>query len=171
MRLLLDLDAKDYTDSDNSFMIRKAARAIILKNGKISMAHSSVYDFFKFPGGGVKRDETIEEALIREVKEETGLIVKPESIKEYGYVLEKYKMKDLPNSIYTQYSYYYFCDVEDEIKEQHLDEYENDYGFELSVTSVEEAYLRNKYYNEHSGMLRYIKREELVLELLKNEKK
>ncbi len=56
--------------------------AIIIKNGKILMnlrhdPHSPQYDNkWEFPGGGIQQGETVEEALQREVKEETGYTVK-----------------------------------------------------------------------------------------------
>ena len=41
---------------------------------------------YKFPGGGIEKNESNIDALIRETKEEAGLVVIKDSIKEYGYV-------------------------------------------------------------------------------------
>jgi len=49
------------------------------------MVRSQKYGEYKFPGGGIERNETHAEALIREVMEETGYRLLPESINEYGY--------------------------------------------------------------------------------------
>ncbi len=50
----------------------------IVKDGKILLVRRSVDDFlggfYELPGGGVVDGETIEEAAMREVKEETGLV-------------------------------------------------------------------------------------------------
>ncbi len=56
---------------------RKRASAIIIKNNKILLIHRLKYglDYFVFPGGRVEESETPEEAVKREVMEETGLTV------------------------------------------------------------------------------------------------
>ena len=41
---------------------------------------------YKFPGGDIEDGESHLDTLIRETKEETGLIIKPNSIKECGFI-------------------------------------------------------------------------------------
>lgn len=55
----------------------KAARAIILKDDKILVMHRNKHgsEYYTLVGGRVNENETPEQALIREVKEETGLDV------------------------------------------------------------------------------------------------
>lgn len=53
---------------------RPSIYAVIIKNGKILL--SPVWDGYDFPGGGIEKGETLDEALEREVKEETGLKAK-----------------------------------------------------------------------------------------------
>lgn len=51
---------------------------------------------YKFPGGGMEEGETLEDTLIREMLEETGYKVKPDSIREFLKVKERRKgMKEL----------------------------------------------------------------------------
>ena len=90
MKLLFEIDKKNY-DNDGKAFIRPSARAIIIKDNKIYMVHSLLYDYYKFPGGGIEHDESNIDALIRETKEEAGLMVIKDSIKEYGYVHRKHK--------------------------------------------------------------------------------
>ena len=85
MRLLFEMDKKDYAQCTHSF-VRDSARSIILHDGKVAMIHSLKYDYYKFPGGGIENGENPVEAMIRETREEAGLVVRPETIKEYGYV-------------------------------------------------------------------------------------
>ena len=61
-------------------MIRNSAKALILKDGKLllnSHLTSAGEEYFDLPGGGQHVYETMEEAVIREVLEETGLTVEP----------------------------------------------------------------------------------------------
>lgn len=85
MRLLFEMDKKDYEYCTHRF-VRNSARSIIIRDGKIAMIHSLKYDYYKFPGGGIENGENPVEAMIRETREEAGLVVKPETVKEYGYV-------------------------------------------------------------------------------------
>ena len=58
--------------------MRKRATGIIIENGKILLIERMKYgqNYFMLPGGGLEENETIEKALIREIKEELCLDVK-----------------------------------------------------------------------------------------------
>lgn len=136
MRLLFELDKKDY-DPNGSRFVRPSVRGIIIKDGKVAMIHSQKYNYYKFPGGGMEKNEDHISTLLREVKEEAGLSVIPESVKEYGMVrrLQKGEKED----IFVQENYYYICDVEEEIEEQKLDDYEEEEAFTLEYVTPEFA--------------------------------
>ena len=55
----------------------KATRAIIIEGGKLLVMHRNKYgsQYYTLVGGRVKDNETLEQGLVREVKEETGLDV------------------------------------------------------------------------------------------------
>ena len=55
----------------------KAARAIIIEDNKILVMHRKKYgsEYFTLVGGWANENETIEHALAREIKEETGMDV------------------------------------------------------------------------------------------------
>lgn len=54
-----------------------AVGALITKVNKVLLHHRTDYDMWDLPSGGMKKGETIFQALKREVKEETGLNIKP----------------------------------------------------------------------------------------------
>ncbi|NLL40203.1 MAG: NUDIX domain-containing protein [Clostridiales bacterium] len=73
------IDYKNYT-SFYTCSKRKAARAIISRGNKYLLIYK--YGGLQFPGG-IENGEKPEEALVREVMEETGLHVLKDSIKKY----------------------------------------------------------------------------------------
>lgn len=62
--------------------IRNSAKALIIKEGKmlVSKINDNGDVFYIMPGGGQEPEETLEEAVKREVEEEFGIIVKPQSL-------------------------------------------------------------------------------------------
>ena len=56
----------------------KRVCAVIIKNNKILLMRrvKRGQEYFVFPGGGIEQDESIEDAIIREVKEELSLDAK-----------------------------------------------------------------------------------------------
>ena len=165
MRLLFVTDLKNYDKNGKAFK-RPSARAIIMKDNKIYMVHSLVYDYYKFPGGGIEKDESNIDALIRETAEEAGLVVIKDSIKEYGYVHRIQKAKDPGYSMFIQDNFYYLCDVEDRKINQNLDDYENFEKFTLELVDPGIAININRNKEHGPKDLDMIEREAKVLELL-----
>lgn len=68
-------------------MSTQIADVIIVKNDKVLLVQQrkeSAYGLWSFPGGHIEKDETLEEAVIREVREELGVdLLKPEYQKTY----------------------------------------------------------------------------------------
>ena len=168
MERLFEIDLHDYELGDSVFS-RPSARGIIFDDcGRIALVYSQKEKYYKFPGGGIHADEDKIEALIREVQEETGLIVIPESIEEFGSVLRRQKSNKSPNTIFEQENFYYLCKVENILTEQNLDEYEAEAGFVLRFVHLDEAIDTNlKYKTEDYFNEIMIKRETKLLQLIK----
>ena len=160
------IDTKDYNINGKAF-IRPSARSIIIQNNKVAMVHSVKYDYYKFPGGGIENGECHTDALIRETLEEAGLMIIPDSIREYGYVhrIQKGHKED----IFIQDNYYYFCDVTSTIVPQHLDDYESEENFTLNYVDPITAISTNREKSHGEKDLNMIERESRVLELLMND--
>lgn len=168
MKQLFEIDLKDY-EADYSVFRRPSARAIILKNNMIALVYSEKEKYYKFPGGGIKENEDRISALIREVREEVGLIVMPETISEFGSVMRRQKSNVVENTIFEQENFYYFCDCEDKAYEQNLDDYEKEAEFVLRYVSIDEAILTNSLYRSDDYFNEImVKREMKVLELIKS---
>ena len=144
MRTIQIFDDANYDASWAKFK-RDSARGIIFIDGKLLMVKNQKYGEYKFPGGGIDPGETNTDALIREVKEETGYVLIKESIQEYGktLVLRKGLGKD---EIFEQESFYYTCKVsEHNISEPTPDSgYETEFGYAPILVSPGDAIAANE---------------------------
>jgi len=129
MRTLFTIDCKDY-DPNLPRLARPSVRAILLRGDTVAMVYSRRHRYYKFPGGGIEPGESQLAALLREVREESGLTVLPDSVKEYGCVLRMLLSNDRQH-IFTQQNYYYLCDAEPTAGRQSLDAYEAAEGYTL----------------------------------------
>ena len=123
MRELFRMDRQNYNPEGKVYR-RPSARAVILKDGKVLLNYVKKFDCYEFPGGGIESGETPEQAVCREVAEETGRIVIPESVREFGIVIRRQQDSNDPDGIFEQENYYYFCDVTDERVPRKPDEHE-----------------------------------------------
>ena len=81
---------------------RTGSRGVILRDGSILLSHEVSAGNWMIPGGGTEPGETPEACCVREIEEETGLIVRPlypfltlnEYYEEYRYI-----------------SYYFVCEI------------------------------------------------------------
>lgn len=147
MRELFTIDLKDY-NPEAEVRKRPSARAIIIKSDRIALVYAANKGYFKFPGGGIKADETPVDALIRETREEAGLEVIPESIREFGIVNRRQKASK-GEYVFEQVNYYYYCDVTGKKGAQNLDDYEAEDGFRLEFVRIEEAIKANMHFVKH----------------------
>lgn len=55
--------------------VRIACRGIVIKNGMILLSHNRKHDLYMIPGGGLEEYESDDECVVRELSEETGMII------------------------------------------------------------------------------------------------
>jgi 8-oxo-dGTP pyrophosphatase MutT (NUDIX family) len=146
---------------------REAVRAIIFDQGKLFMVFSRKNGDYKFPGGGVKKGEDVQEALLREIKEESG--VEHVSIgPAFGVVIEYDLPLEEEYDLFKMTSRYFLCSIGTMIGQQRLDHYEQDLGFTPCWVPIEVALRTNRklLYDKSSEMPRWVRRETFILELL-----
>lgn len=173
MKKLFTIDLKNYCDDWQHFR-RDSARAIIHAGAdKLALVYAKNLGYYKFPGGGIHEGEDKIAALAREVQEEVGLVLVPESVGEFGVTSRNQKSGLAENTIFVQDNFYYECAVECneagnlKIISQNLDAYEDEAGFELRIVSVKEAVLANRQYRDTSDFnIAMIARDTRVLEML-----
>lgn len=130
------------SDSIGNINFREAVRGIIIKDKKILMVHSKNQDY-KFPGGGIKKDEGHMNALAREIEEETGYICSKIN-EQVGIVTERSKDRYVNNRVFKMISYYYFAEVLNKKRSQKLDPYEAELEFKPEWVTLEEAIDNNE---------------------------
>ena len=81
---------------------RAGSRAVVVRDGMILLSHEVNSGWWLVPGGGEEEGETPEECCVREVEEETGLIVKP--LQQFLTMYEYYEE-------YRYISNYFICEV------------------------------------------------------------
>ena len=173
MRQLFDIDSKNY-DPNSPKHYRPSVRGIILDGkGNIAMVYSKKFNYYKFPGGGIEGNETHLQTLEREVKEEAGMTLIPESVKEFGeVVITQGKEVGGEKVIFIQHNYYYTCEVEDLIGEQNLDDDEAEAEYELQFVPLDQAIRVNAEFQTSNPLIKkeMVERERRVLEIIKEEK-
>ena len=141
MRFNKTFEIDKVSESIGNVNFREAVRGIIIKDNKILMVHSKNRDY-KFPGGGIKKDEGYTEALKREVEEETGYICSKIN-EQIGIITEKSKDRHFNDGIFKMISYYYFAEVSNKRKPQKLDPYEAKLGFKPEWVNIDDAINNN----------------------------
>lgn len=115
-----------------SYRLRRAARAVLMDGQQVALMHSKKYHYHKLPGGGMDEGETIQHALKREVKEETGCTI--QQIKPLGLVIEYRDHFEL-----LQLSYCFLTRVKKKGKKNELTEKEKKEEFEVQWMPLSKA--------------------------------
>ncbi len=94
--------------------VQFAQKALIIKDRKLLIIRKSTKDSnnpnkWEIPGGRKQKNETLDEQIIREVKEETSLIIKPKDIFDMWQFSIPLNDKDI-----TVIAVARFCDVVDD---------------------------------------------------------
>ena len=117
--------------------VTRVKALLINSSGKILLAHNN--NTYQFPGGHVDDNESRDQCIIREIKEETGIdvIVKePPFLKIVTYDYDYFgRGKKVLNTIYY---YVFYTDEEPNIDETHYDELELETDFNLFYINIDE---------------------------------
>ncbi len=85
--------------------IRCASKAIIIENGAILLNRCKGEDgdiYYDLPGGGQKQYESMEQTVVREVKEETGYEV---SVERFVALAEEINVNEEYRKLYPEYTH------------------------------------------------------------------
>lgn len=141
MKLLKVIDQNDY-DKTLPEHERFCVRGIVEKEGRIATQKGKRGDY-KILGGGIEPGENHAIALAREIREEAGLIMIQDSIREAGEIEELHKDLYGEENIYHCHTYFYYVEIEDWTVEPQLTESEIAKGYELAWATPEEIICAN----------------------------
>jgi 8-oxo-dGTP pyrophosphatase MutT (NUDIX family) len=166
MRILTEIHRCEGINTTSKTINRTAVRAVIQRGRELLMVYSANVGDYKFPGGGVDTDESHEQALARELREECGAtLLSMDS--ELGAII-KYKFaKDEDFDVFKMTSHYYRCSIKDGFAEQKLDDYEADLGFKPMWVDADEAIKANKTLLNSINPPEWLRREIFALEYIK----
>jgi 8-oxo-dGTP diphosphatase len=114
----VDKDGNQFEVPVLDLQMRPSVYGVIISDGKVLLVRQ--WDGYDFPGGGIDLGETIEEALVREVKEESGMDVVVGEIIACENSFFKTNKGEYLHSVLL----YYTCEV---------------VGGELSIDGIDEA--------------------------------
>ena len=115
--------------TDPPLKIREAGRGIVVENNKILLTHELNTGVYMSPGGGLEENETLSDCCVRELREETGVEVKP--IRQFLRIKEY-----CPECLYV--SNYFICEKTGECS-QSLTEIEVEHGAVPEWMEIEKA--------------------------------
>ena len=139
--LVEELINEDNLDKSDINKFIKRPRAIIINSkNEALIGYASLTTHFEFPGGHLEGDETLDEALIREVKEETGIDLSNDRF--YPFFHLQYLCKDFPEEgVNTSIEFFYYVVYTDKkvnMANAHLDTNEVNERFAASFIPIQE---------------------------------
>ena len=142
---IIDIVGDNYLGKWNK--TRTACRGIVIENSEILLSYESVTGQWMIPGGGLEENESEADCCIREVAEETGILVNAsECLLEIDEYYENWKL----------ISKYFICKVKGTTNTK-LTERERNVGMEarwLSVDNAKNIFSKHASYTETDEMRR-----------------
>ncbi|OOE86823.1 NUDIX hydrolase [Salinivibrio sharmensis] len=145
---------------------RNAARAIALDGDEILLMYTARYDDYSLPGGGMDEGETPEQAMIRELEEETGA-QHIRDIRPFGCFEEYRPWYRDGADVMHMFSYCFYCQVDRELGTPTFEHYEIHNGMRPVWVSLDHAIAHNKAVMANSEKAgQSLVRETMLLEMI-----
>ncbi len=154
---------------NTSVFSRYAVRSVAIKDNTILTIYSSTNGDYSLPGGGVELGESYQDALKREVKEETGYeVIRIKELYVELKEIHRSKFREDNAEYFENNSYYYLVDVSEERGEQMLTESEIREGLEVRWEKIDFIIKNNHELMNTNQYPRWVIRETKVFEYIKD---
>ncbi|ODP96158.1 MULTISPECIES: NUDIX hydrolase [Salinivibrio] len=151
---------------DKAIIKRNAARAIALDGDEILLMYTARYDDYSLPGGGMDEGETPEQAMIRELEEETGA-QQIRDIRPFGCFEEYRPWYRDGADVMHMLSYCFYCRVDRDLGTPTFEHYEINNGMRPVWVSIDHAIAHNKAVMANSEKAgQSLVRETMLLEMI-----
>ncbi|WP_102504580.1 NUDIX hydrolase [Salinivibrio kushneri] len=151
---------------DKAIIKRNAARAIALDGDEILLMYTARYDDYSLPGGGMDEGETPEQAMIRELEEETGA-QQIRDIRPFGCFEEYRPWYRDGADVMHMLSYCFYCHVDRDLGTPTFEHYEINNGMRPVWVSIDHAIAHNKAVMANSDKAgQSLVRETMLLEMI-----
>lgn len=124
--ICVDVKGKKYEVPVSNLVWRPSVYGIVIKDNNILLS-KQFGDKYDLPGGGLDLDETPEDGVIREVREETGLDVKKPKL--IGFKDSFFQDSHALNKAYHSLLFYFLCEfIGGELSTEGFDKWEKQYA-------------------------------------------
>lgn len=126
-------------ETDITEVVKRVKILIINSNNEILLGYS--HNDYQFPGGHVEKGENLNQTIKREIKEETGIILKNQNFKPFAKAISYYKnWPEKGKNRKTEINYYELkTDEKPNLNNTEYTESEKDGHFELKYIPLEDV--------------------------------
>lgn len=96
-------------NNDINEVVKRARGFIINNNNEVLMSYCNGMSHYEFPGGHVEENESVNDCLKREIKEETGIDVETNNLEPFMVI--KYYSKNYKNTNKNRLTEFYYYEV------------------------------------------------------------
>lgn len=133
----ITFNKENLSSKDIEEIVTRTKALLINSNNEIILGYCD--NTYQFPGGHLEKGETLKDCLLREVKEETGIILKNQNLEPFFLVKHYTKNYRNTNKNRLNNIYYYLIKTDQKIDltNTNYDKFEKEKGYTLKIISLE----------------------------------